>query len=48
MPTIAHSGHWLVNVAYVLPFVVFLTWLFVTTVRECRQSGREAQEAPDP
>ena len=47
MPTIAHTSHWLVNAAYVMPFVVFLVWLFVTTVRERRQAGKEGRDVPD-
>ena len=45
---IAHTGHWLVNVAYVLPFVAFLGWLLITTIRERRQSAEEGQETPEP
>ena len=37
---IAHAGHWLVNVAYVAPVVVFLGWLGVTTWRERRREDR--------
>ena len=47
MTLIAHSSHWLVNAAYVMPFAVFLAWLFVTTVRERRQAGKEGRDAPD-
>jgi hypothetical protein len=35
---IAHPGHWIVNVAYFLPVVVFLAWLIVTQVRERRRT----------
>jgi hypothetical protein len=35
----AHPGHWLVNVAYFLPVVVFIAWLVVTQVKE-RRRGR--------
>ena len=38
----AHSAHWLVDLAYILPFVGLLVWLFVTTIRERRRSEREA------
>ena len=33
---IAHSGHWLVTVAYFLPVVAFLVWLGITQFRERR------------
>ena len=44
---IAHTGHWLVNVTYLLPFVAFLAWLIITTIRERRQSAEEGNETPD-
>ena len=34
---IAHPGHWLVNVAYFLPVVVFIAWLVVTQLKEHRR-----------
>ena len=40
---IAHPGHWLVNVAYFLPVVVFLAWLIVTQVRERRRDRGDGQ-----
>jgi membrane protein implicated in regulation of membrane protease activity len=36
MPVLAHAGHWLVQIAYFLPVVIFLIWLAVTVVRERR------------
>jgi hypothetical protein len=36
---IAHPGHWLVNVAYFLPVVVFIAWLVVTQIKD-RRGGR--------
>jgi hypothetical protein len=36
---IAHPGHWLVNIAYFLPVVVFIAWLVVTQIKE-RRGGR--------
>ena len=36
---VAHVGHWLVNVAYFVPVVVFLGWLLVTQFRD-RRRGR--------
>ncbi|MBA3299905.1 MAG: hypothetical protein H0U24_07520 [Thermoleophilaceae bacterium] len=47
MSLIAHTSHWLVNVAYVLPFVGFLVWLFITSRRERRKAAREKLEASD-
>jgi len=47
MPTIAHTSDWLVNVAFVLPFLGLFVWLFITTVRGRRQAAREARDAPE-
>jgi hypothetical protein len=48
MPLLAHSGHWLLDVAYVAPFAGLLIWLLVTTLRERRRTAREqAGERPD-
>ena len=48
MLLLAHSGHWIVDVAYVSPFVGLLIWLGFTTLRERRRAGRdEAREGPD-
>lgn len=41
MVPIAHSGHWLVQVAYFAPVVIFLIWLGVTVVRD-RRAGNGA------
>jgi hypothetical protein len=41
---IAHAGHWLVNIAYFLPVVVFLAWLVVTQVKE-RRRGRSDEHS---
>jgi hypothetical protein len=35
---IAHAGHWITAVAYILPVVVFLGWLAVTQIRERRRN----------
>lgn len=37
MIVLAHAGHWLVQVAYFLPVVVFLGWLSWSTIRERRK-----------
>jgi hypothetical protein len=36
---LAHAGHWLVNIAYFVPVVVFIAWLVVTQIKE-RRGGR--------
>jgi hypothetical protein len=35
---IAHAGHWLTNIAYFLPVVVFIVWLAITQIKERRRS----------
>jgi hypothetical protein len=37
--TIAHAGHTLVTIAYFVPVIAFLGWLFVTQLRERRRGG---------
>ncbi len=42
---IAHGGHWLLNVAYLLPVVGFMAWLGVTQWKE-RRKRTERQQSP--
>ena len=47
---IAHAGHWLVNIAYLVPVLGFLVWLGLTTWRDRRaerRGGGEKRERPD-
>jgi hypothetical protein len=37
---IAHTSHWLVNVAYLAPVLGFLAWLGLTTFKERREERR--------
>lgn len=39
---IAHAGHWLVQVVYLLPVVGFLAWLGWTTLKARR--GRDGAD----
>lgn len=41
----AHAGHWLVQVAYLLPLVVLVVILAVGKVRE-RREARELKRQP--
>ena len=43
---LAHAGHWLVNVVYVVPVLGFLAWLAVTAIRDRRRARAEANEGP--
>jgi membrane protein implicated in regulation of membrane protease activity len=38
---IAHAGHWLVQIAYFLPVVLFLLWLGWTVLRDRRSQDGE-------
>lgn len=45
---IAHVGHWLVNVLYLLPLVVVVAMLAVSSLRDRRAEAREgAADAVD-
>lgn len=41
--TIAHAGHWLVNLVFLLPVVLFIAWLAVVTIRDRRRGEDEAK-----
>jgi hypothetical protein len=42
---IAHAGHWLESVVYLVPIVGFAIWLGVATIKDKRRRGAEG---PDP
>ena len=44
MTVIAHSGHWLESVVYLVPIVGFALWLAVATIRD-RMSGNRKDAA---
>lgn len=51
MLTIAHAGHWLVNLLYVAPLFIIVAVLAVQSMksrRELRQGGGEARRPPPP
>jgi hypothetical protein len=41
---LAHSGHWLESVVYLVPIVGFAIWLGVATIKDKR---RQRAEGPD-
>ena len=45
---IAHTGHWIVDVAYVSPFVGLLLWLGFTRLRERRRRAGQEEAAEGP
>lgn len=45
-PVIAHTGHWLANLLYVLPLAVALGFLALQAIRDRRRNQPEASDAP--
>ncbi len=51
MLTLAHAGHWLINVLYVAPLLIIVAVLGVQSMkgrRELKQDGGEARRPPPP
>ena len=47
--TLAHAGHWLLNVLYVLPVVLVVGWISVRAILDRRAEARgEATPEPAP
>ena len=38
---LAHSGHWLESVVYLIPIVGFAVWLGVATIKDKRRRANE-------
>ena len=38
---IAHAGHWLESLVYLVPIVGFAVWLVITTVKDRRRQRAE-------
>jgi hypothetical protein len=36
---LAHAGHWLVNLAFAAPAVIFIGWLAFITIKDRRGRG---------
>ena len=36
---LAHAGHWLVNLAFAAPAVIFIVWLAWITIKDRRTQG---------
>ena len=39
---IAHAGHWLESLVYLVPIVGFAVWLIITTVKDRRRQRAES------
>ena len=46
--TVAHVGHWLLDVIYVLPVLVVVAWISIRALLDKRAASREATPAPAP
>jgi uncharacterized membrane protein len=47
-PPIAHAGHWLVNLLYLVPLLVVIGMLAITSMRDRRAEAAEGAGAPAP
>jgi hypothetical protein len=45
---LAHPGHWLVELAYVMPVLVVVVWISVRAIIDRRRGGAQADEAEPP
>jgi len=43
---IAHTSHWLVNLAYIAPVAGFLVWLGFATLKQRRAAAAEEKGRP--
>lgn len=44
--TLAHAGHWLVNVIYVAPVILIVGWIGITSLRDRRRERRQGGSRP--
>lgn len=44
-PVLAHSGHWLESVVYLIPIVGFALWLAYTAIKHRRRRPTEGGDA---
>ena len=47
MVPVAHAGHWLESVVYLVPIVGFALWLGITTIRDRRSRRHDGGGDPD-
>ena len=43
---IAHAGHWIADLLYILPLAIALGFLALQSIRDKRRDETEADEAP--
>jgi hypothetical protein len=47
-PVVAHAGHWLAEVLYLVPVFVVVTWISVRALLEQRRSRTRGSAGPAP
>jgi hypothetical protein len=47
-PPIAHAGHWIVNALYLVPLLVVVAMLAISSLRDRRAEAAEAASDPAP
>jgi len=47
-PPLAHVGHWLVNVLYLVPLLIVVAMLAISSIRDRRAEAAEATAAGPP
>lgn len=48
MTPLAHAGHWLLEMLYVLPVVVIVMWISVKSMLDRRRARAERRREPAP
>jgi hypothetical protein len=48
MTPVAHAGHWLVNIAYAMPFLILLVWMAWNRIQERRGKRKPEEIPPEP
>jgi hypothetical protein len=41
MIVVAHVGHWLVNLIYLAPVILIVSWIGITSIRDRRHEHRD-------
>jgi hypothetical protein len=48
MPLLAHAGHWLVQLIYLVPLAVLIGVIVVGRLRDRREAAHEQVRDPEP
>ena len=47
-PVLAHAGHWLVELMYVLPVLAIVVWISIRAIIDRRRDEAEGEQPPRP